>query len=294
MHASLILMLAAAAPPLVTPTVAAAAIVAFLLNATQLLDAAKGLWGAILPTKYQWIPGVVITSAAGIEQALTNGVTTWTQLVVPFLFAAGAFVPGARTAAHAATENVALSLANHSELSPDAQKQAQRSVASAQRGVAFAARLVGMALTVALAILLTGCSGPLPPVKTIGTDVGSVAVLAAQYETDGALWLSRISDAEAVLFTLAPDPAAKAELDALLADGRSALATAGEATAGVQDLTQGQLDAAYEKFRGVVAEITADAVKLGLFKGAASSRVAGAPPTTVPAPLAVSRFGGNS
>jgi hypothetical protein len=78
-----------------------------LLNMTRTLQAAKPWWGAVLPPKYQWIPGVVIAATTELIAKLTMGVSSWMDIVLPMIVVSALFAPGARSAAHASVAAVA-------------------------------------------------------------------------------------------------------------------------------------------------------------------------------------------
>lgn len=78
-----------------------------LLNMTRTLQAAKPWWGAVLPVKLQWLPGVVIAAATELVSKLSTGVNSWMDIAIPVIVVSALFAPGARSAAHASVANVA-------------------------------------------------------------------------------------------------------------------------------------------------------------------------------------------
>lgn len=170
---------------------------------------------------------------------------------------------------------------------------------------------VGVTTAVCLALTLSmGTTACTPAqvasvVKTVDT-VAQVAAEASQYEADASNWLSLIETASRLFFAVAPNLSEQTKVDELLAAGRSTLSDAGKATAGVKDLDQGKLDAAYADFRGLADQLKQQSDQLGLFApkshaarlshamGAPGAPPLESPPPATPVPLCVSNFHGVS
>jgi len=101
-----------------------------------------------------------------------------------------------------------------------------------------------VALLAALAIAAA------PACSTVLKPVADLAPYVAQYAADASIAVDAVDSAQAAWFAANPNPAQQAIVVQGIADARAAIQAALAATAGVQDLTQAQVDDAWKQFQG--------------------------------------------
>jgi hypothetical protein len=165
-----------------TPTQFAALAIAWLLQASRLLQATKSAWG-IIPPKYQWVPPFALTFVTELSVKLATGVHTWGDVALPVLIVISPLLPGARSNVHAAIDGTLSRLAN------DPTTPAF-SVSGYQRITRGAATPSTAVMTLALGCVLAfafGCSAvqKLTPAQDVDLSIKGTQLVCRRYLGQG-------------------------------------------------------------------------------------------------------------